>query len=63
MPAPDRPAAPAKSAAPAKVESPAKESDLATVKLSPEAEKRLGIALVPVERTPVPRTTVPTAAR
>ena len=53
---PSSPAAPAKSAAPSKVSAPAKESDLATVTLVPEAETRLGLALVPVERTPVPRT-------
>lgn len=34
----------------AKVENPVKESDLATIKLTPEAEKRLGITLAPVER-------------
>jgi RND family efflux transporter MFP subunit len=40
---------------PAKVSSPAKETDLATVVLTPEAETRLGIKTVPVERKPVPR--------
>jgi membrane fusion protein, heavy metal efflux system len=49
-------AAPAKTASPSKVEGAVKEADLATVKLTPEAEKRLGIALVAVERKPVPRT-------
>jgi membrane fusion protein, heavy metal efflux system len=53
---PSSPTAPAKSAAPSKVSAPAKESDLATVTLVPEAETRLGLALVPVERAPVPRT-------
>lgn len=45
----------AKPAAPAKIK-PATEADLATVELTPEAEKRLGIALADVERKPVPRT-------
>src|SRR5438270_6116820 len=44
-----------KPAAPAKVEL-SKESDLATVKLTPEAEAHLGIALVAVERKGLPRT-------
>jgi cobalt-zinc-cadmium efflux system membrane fusion protein len=48
-------AEPAKSAAPATVASPVKESDLTSVTLTPEAEKRLGIAIVPVERKPVTR--------
>ncbi|MDR3635830.1 MAG: efflux RND transporter periplasmic adaptor subunit [Isosphaeraceae bacterium] len=54
---PAAPAAPSKSAAPAKVESAVKESELATVKLTAEAEKRLGVVTVPAERKKVPRTT------
>ena len=54
---PAAPAAAAKSASPAKVESPVKEADLATVKLTPEAEKRLGVVTVPAERKKVPRAT------
>ena len=50
------PAASSKPEAPAKVSSPTKEADLATVTLTPEAEKRLGVALATVERKPVPRT-------
>jgi RND family efflux transporter MFP subunit len=51
------PAAPASKAdAPSKVSAPTKEADLATVTLTPEAEKRLGVALAAVERKPVPRT-------
>ncbi len=50
------PAVASKTPAPAKVESPPKESDLSTIKLTPEAEKRLGISLVAVERKPVART-------
>jgi RND family efflux transporter MFP subunit len=46
---------PAKAAAPAKVTAPAKETELSTVVLAPEAEARLGIKTVPVERKPVPR--------
>jgi RND family efflux transporter MFP subunit len=52
------PAAPAKSEAPSKVSSPVKEGDLATVTLTPEAEKRLGLGLATVERKPVSRTTI-----
>jgi RND family efflux transporter MFP subunit len=59
---PSSPAAPAASAskpeAPSKVSAPVKEADLATVTLTSEAEKRLGIALAAVERKPVPRTAV-----
>jgi RND family efflux transporter MFP subunit len=40
---------------PSKVTGAVKEADLATVTLTGEAEKRLGITLVPVERKPVPR--------
>jgi RND family efflux transporter MFP subunit len=54
---PAAPASPSKPAPPAKVESPVKEADLATVKLAPEAEKRLGVATVAAERRNVPRTT------
>ncbi len=43
---------------PAKVTNGVKEADLATVKLTPEAEKRLGIATVPVERKKIARTRV-----
>lgn len=49
-------AAQPKLAAPAKVENAVKESDLATIKLTPEAEKRLGIATVAIELRDVPRT-------
>jgi RND family efflux transporter MFP subunit len=45
-----------KSEPPAKVENPVKEGDLATVKLSPEAEARLGIRTAPVEYTSVTQT-------
>ncbi len=45
-----------KPVAPAKVEKPPGEADLTTVTLTPEAEKRLEIATVPVERQEVPRT-------
>ena len=41
---------------PAKVTSPVKEADLSTIKLTPEAENRLGLALVEVSRQPLPRT-------
>ena len=51
-------AEPAKSPAPATVTSPVKESDLTTVTLSPEAEKRLGIVTAAVERRPVARNRV-----
>ncbi len=44
-----------KSAPPAKVENPVKEGDLATVKLTTEAESRLGIRTAPVEFTEVTR--------
>jgi cobalt-zinc-cadmium efflux system membrane fusion protein len=50
------PAAAAKSAAPAKVGTPTKEADLATIKLTEEAETRLALTLVPVELKKVPRT-------
>lgn len=49
-------AAQPKLAAPAKVENAVKEADLATIKLTPEAEKRLGIATVAIELRDVPRT-------
>jgi RND family efflux transporter MFP subunit len=57
---PSSPAAPtaSKPAGPSKVSAAVKEADLATVTLTDEAEKRLGIALADVERKPVPRTTV-----
>lgn len=44
-----------KSGPPAKVAQPAKEGDLATITLTPEAEKRLGIQPVAVERKKVAR--------
>lgn len=44
-----------KPAPPAKVEKPVKEADLATITLTPEAEQRLGIRPVPVERKNIPR--------
>jgi cobalt-zinc-cadmium efflux system membrane fusion protein len=47
---------PQKPAAPVKVENAVKEGDLATVKLSPEAEDRLGIRTAPVEYTNATRT-------
>jgi RND family efflux transporter MFP subunit len=50
-------AAAPKATPPAKVEASVKEADLATVKLTPQAEIRLGIALADVERKAVPRTT------
>jgi RND family efflux transporter MFP subunit len=43
------------SAPPARVENPVKEGELATVKLTPEAESRLGIRTSPVEYTTVTR--------
>jgi membrane fusion protein, heavy metal efflux system len=48
-------AAAPKPAPPAKVSAPVKESDLNTIVLAPEAETRLGIATVAVERKAVPR--------
>lgn len=51
-------AEPAKTAAPATVSAPVKEADLSTVTLTPEAEKRLGIVTVAVERRPVARNRV-----
>ena len=47
---PSSPAAPAKSASPSKVSGAVKEADLATVTLTSEAEKRLGIALAEWDR-------------
>lgn len=44
-----------KSPAPATVAKPANEKDLATITLTPEAEKRLGIRTVEVQRSDVPR--------
>jgi hypothetical protein len=41
---------------PAKIAAPTKEADLATLTLTPEAEKRLGIVTVPVERRKLART-------
>jgi hypothetical protein len=50
-------AEPSKSPPPAaKITSPTKEADLATLTLTPEAEKRLGIVTVPVERRKLART-------
>jgi membrane fusion protein, heavy metal efflux system len=46
----------AKPVAPAKVSGTPKEAELATVTLTPDAEKRLGVALATVERKAVPRT-------
>ncbi len=51
-------AEPAKSPAPATVSAPVKEADLSTVTLTPEAEKRLGIATAVVERRPIARNRV-----
>lgn len=45
-----------KPASPAKVSTVTKEADLATVKLTEEAETRLGLTLAPVELKKVPRT-------
>jgi len=45
-----------KATPPAKVEKIAKEADLATITLTPEAETRLGIRTVPMERRKVGRT-------
>lgn len=53
----DKPA-PAAAAPPAKVDHAVKESDLNTVTLTPEAEKRLAIKVQAVMRTVVPDTTV-----
>lgn len=47
-----------KAAAAAKVEGAVKEPELARITLTPEAEKRLGIGLAPVEYRPVSRTQV-----
>lgn len=47
-------AAEQKPAAPAKVENAVKESDLATIRLTPEAEKRLGIETAAVETRELP---------
>lgn len=52
LPAADAP----KAASPAKVGTLVKETDLNTITLTPQAEKRLGIATVAVERKSVPRT-------
>lgn len=48
-------AEPGKSPPPAKITTPTKEADLATLTLTPEAEKRLGIVTVPVERRKLAR--------
>jgi RND family efflux transporter MFP subunit len=48
------PAAGTKPPSPAKVATPVKEGDLATVKLTEDAEKHLGLTLVAVERKKVP---------
>ncbi len=47
--------APGKSPPAAKITTPTKEADLATLTLTPEAEKRLGIVTVPVERRKLAR--------
>lgn len=52
LPAADAP----KAASPAKVGTLVKETDLNTITLTPQAEKRLGIVTVAVERKSVPRT-------
>lgn len=54
QPAASSPAPASKPAPPAKAHT---EAGLTTIELTPEAEARLGIALAPVERKPVPRTT------
>lgn len=50
-----KPAAPA-AAKPAAVTAPVKEAELTTIKLTPDADKRLGIVTVAVEKKPVSRT-------
>jgi RND family efflux transporter MFP subunit len=45
----------AQKSSPAKVENPTKEAELATIKLTPEAEKRLGIVVAMVENQTVSR--------
>jgi RND family efflux transporter MFP subunit len=50
------PQAPAAAAKPASVKSPVKEAELTTVTLTPEAEKRLGVVTVAVERRSVQQT-------
>lgn len=50
-----KPAAPAPATA-ATVTAPVKEAELTTIRLTPEAEKRLGITTVTVDKRPVPRT-------
>lgn len=49
-------AEPGNSPPPAKIAAPTKEADLATLTLTPEAEKRLGIVTTPVERRKLART-------
>ena len=49
-------AAPAKGAVPAKITGAPKEAELATVTLTPEAETRLGVVTVAIERKPAPKT-------
>src|SRR6516162_1023231 len=49
-----KPATSSASAPPSKVAGSVKESDLATVTLTDQAEKRLGIKAIPVERKPLP---------
>ena len=49
------PAEPSKSPPPANVAHPTKEADLANLTLTPEAERRLGIVTVPVERRKLAR--------
>ncbi|HEU0011964.1 MAG TPA: membrane fusion protein MtrC [Verrucomicrobiae bacterium] len=51
-------AEPGKFPPPVKVTNPAKEADLATLTLTPEAEKRLGIETAPVERRKLKRSRV-----
>ena len=48
-------AEPGKSPPPAKITTPTREADLATLTLTPEAENRLGIVTVPVERRKLAR--------
>lgn len=52
----DKAPAPAPAAKPATVTAPVKEAELTSIKLTPEAERRLGIVTVAVERRSAPRT-------
>src|SRR4051812_35494844 len=56
LPGCGKPAASSPAAAPVKAVKVKTEADLTTIELTEQAEKRLGIALVGVERKPVPRT-------